>query len=84
MQRKLSFATLCLHVKENCKAYEESSKACEESDKACEESDKAPCENALHPFFGNFFCSFEDSLKGYSRSLFQKESPRGQHQFLCF
>ena len=33
--QKLSFATLCLHVKE-------SSKACEESDKACEESGKAP------------------------------------------
>ena len=31
-----------------------------------------------------FFCSFENGLLGYSESLFQKESPGGQCQFLCF
>ena len=36
-------------------------------------------------FFGKrFFCSFENSLLGYSESLFRKESPKGQCQFLCF
>ena len=97
MLRKLGLATLCLHVKESCKACEESGKACEESDKTyeesdkvCEESDKAPCEKTSKPpfrkrsFVKRFFCSFENSLQGYSKSLFQKESPRGQCQFLCF
>ena len=35
VQRKLNFATLCLHVKENYKTCEESDKACEESCKVC-------------------------------------------------
>ena len=89
MQHKLSFATLCLHVKESCKAWEEGYKACEESNKACEESDKVCeesgnackesdktlCENTSHPFFGKRFRSFENSLLGYSRSLSQNGKP---------
>ena len=56
--------------------------ACEESCKACEESCKDPCENTSKPpllerIFGNkFFYSFENSLLGYSRSLFPKGKPR--------
>ena len=51
---------------------------------------KALCENISKPpflkriFLEKDFCSFENSLLGYSRSLFQKESPKGQCQFLCF
>ena len=35
-------------------------------------------------FLEKDFCSFENSLLGYSRDLFQKECLRGQRQFLCF
>ena len=58
--------------------------------KACEESGKTPCKNTSTPpfrkriFLEKYFCNFENSLLGYSRSLFQKESPRGQCKFLCF
>ena len=56
-----------------------------ESGKACEESCKAPCKNTSKPpflekgfFLEKDYCSFENSLLGYSRSPFQKESPGGQ------
>ena len=62
-------------MKESCKACKESNKACEESDKAFEGSCKAPWKY-LTPLFGKHFCSFENSLLGYSRSLFQKGKPR--------
>ena len=59
VKRKLNFATLCLHVRESCKASEESYKACEESYKAREESSnafeksgKAPCDDTSNsPFW---------------------------------
>ena len=38
----------------------------------------------ITPLCGKHFFSFKDSLLGYSRSLFQKESPGGQCQFSCF
>ena len=56
---------------------------CEESGKTCEESGKAPRENISRPpfwkkdFLEKDFCSFENGLLGYSKSLFQKESPKG-------
>ena len=51
--------------------------------KAVKHVRKAPWKY-LTPLFGQHFCSFEDSLLGYSRSLFQKESPGDQYQFSCF
>ena len=55
-----------------------------ESGKACEESCKAPCKYLKASLFRKRiflekdYCSFENSLLGYSRSPFQKESPGGQ------
>ena len=58
-------------------ACEESCKACEESGETCGESNKTPCENTSKPpFWKKIFCSFENSLLGYSRSLFQKGKPQ--------
>ena len=41
-------------------------------------------ENHLENQFRNIFLSFKNSLLGYNRSNFQKESPGGYCQFQCF
>ena len=56
---------------------------------ACEENGKAPCKILQSlpfkkGFLEKYFCSFENILLGYSRSLFRNESPGGQCQILCF
>ena len=51
--------------------------ACEEGGKACEESYKALCENTSKDFWKMIFSSLENSLLGYSRSLFSKGTLRG-------
>ena len=76
MYRKLNFATLCLHVRKSIKHVRKAIKA------LCENISKPPFSKRI--FLEKDFCSFENSLLGYSRSLFQKESPKGQCQFLCF
>ena len=69
MWHKLNFATLCLYVKESSKAL-------------CGNTSEPPFWQRI--FLEKDFHSFENGLLGNSRSLFQKESPGGQCQFLFF